>query len=85
MKTDPPRPQNKVIDNSFSWTKKEVFAPIENEWYWAIIPNPNSKTGYYIPFPVIYKNGTYMTGVDGELNDIDTDRISHLASIVYPF
>jgi hypothetical protein len=76
--------QQTAVGSSISWVKKEEFTPIEGEWYWVIIPNPNSEIGFYIPYSAVYRNGFYITVNENELVEIDNAEISHVSLIVYP-
>jgi len=76
--------QQTAFGSSISWVKKEEFTPIEGEWYWVIIPNPNSEIGFYIPYSAMFKDGFYSPMTEGELVEIDNEKISHVSLIVYP-
>ena len=82
----PPNPplQQTAVGSSISWVNKEEFTPIEGEFYWVIIPNPESKTGFYIPYSAMFKDGYYVTDQENEAVEIDNAAISHVSLIVYP-
>ena len=73
-----------TVGSSIFWVKKENFKPVEGQFYWVIIPNPESNTGFYIPYSAQYRNGYYVTGEENEAVEIDNDNISHVSLIVYP-
>jgi len=76
--------QQTAVGSSISWVKKEEFTPIEGEWYWVVIPNPDSEIGFYIPYSAMYKDGFYRVMTESELVEIDNAGISHVSLIVYP-
>lgn len=76
--------QQTAVGSSISWVKKENFTPIEGQFYWVIIPNSESDTGFYIPYSAQYKDGYYVEGREGELVELDNKDISHVSLIVYP-
>jgi hypothetical protein len=73
-----------AVGSSISWVKKEDFTPIEGQFYWVIIPNPESDTGFYVPYSAQYKDGYYVTDQENEAVEIDNAGISHVSLIVYP-
>lgn len=79
-----PTLQQTAVGSSIYWVNKEDFKPIEGQFYWVIIPNPESDTGFYIPYSAMYKDGYYITDQDNELVEIDNAAISHVSLIVYP-
>jgi hypothetical protein len=70
--------------SKITWVKKEDFKPIENKWYWVIIPKENSESGFYVPYSAKYKDGFYITEDENELFELDNEVISHIAEIIYP-
>jgi hypothetical protein len=77
--------QQNDTSKKIKWVKKEDFNPIEGEWYWVIIPNQNTKTGFFVPYPAMFKDGYYCGETENELIELDNEKISHVSKIVYPF
>jgi len=74
------------LNKEIKWVKKEDFKPLENEWYWAIIPKKKPSKGYCVPFTVVYEDNKYKTAyaMGDEAHESNTKKISHVAEIVYP-
>lgn len=75
---------NHTVPHNIEWIKKNQFVPVEGEYYWVIIPRPDSTVGFYVPYTACYTDGLYRGQCEGDMPELDNPNISHVAKIVYP-